>query len=230
MHTPLSWLSTSVSLCRLKREIVQAIYTERSTASRTISFLTVSNLLLSLQKWMQLIHPHLKHDTPAPSTHKRAVAVLHLQYWSSTILLTRPFLLYLVLKHTTMAPSKKIWFERMAKACIDAAQKSLAILEQMAADNTLSSLTAFDSTSLLRINMVFILAFAHTKLPQYRQQIETSITLIRGMEQIGFSKMVATETPMRLAELGIPVDIREGSAHVLVDDDLIAQIWGNFNP
>ncbi|KAJ4347988.1 uncharacterized protein N0V89_009360 [Didymosphaeria variabile] len=230
LHTPLSWLSTSVSLCRLKREIIQAVYTERFMNSRAISFTTISKLLLSLQGWQQLMPPHLKHDVPAPPTHKRAVAVLHLQYWSTTILLCRPFLLYLVLRHSTLEPSKKVWFERMGKATIDAAQKSLGILQQMAADNTISSLTAFDSTCLLRLVMVFILAFAHTKQPQYRGHIETSISLMKSLEQIGFSKMVAEETPMRLADLGIPIETKEGNTSVLLDDDLIAQLWGNLDP
>ncbi|KAL1601505.1 hypothetical protein SLS60_006420 [Paraconiothyrium brasiliense] len=230
MHTPLSWLSTSVALCRLKREIIQAVYTERFMNSRTISFTTISKLLLSLQGWQQLMPPHLKHDVPAPPTHTRAVAVLHLQYWSTTILLCRPFLLYLVLRHSTLDPSKKVWFERMGKATIDAAQKSLGILQQMAADNTISSLTAFDSTCLLRLVMVFILAFAHTKQPQYRAHIETSISLMKSLEQIGFSKMVAEETPMRLADLGIPIETKEGNTSVLLDDDLIAQLWGNLDP
>lgn len=230
MHTPLSWLLTSVSLCRLKREIIQTVYTERSTNTRTISFSTISSLLLSLQKWHQLIPPHLKHDVPAPPTHKRAVAVLHLQYWGSTILLCRPFLLYLVLKHSTLGSSKKIWFERMGKTCIDAAQKSIAILQQMAVENTLSSLTAFDSTCLLRLIMIFILAYAHTKLQHYRSSIEAGIALLRGMQQIGFCQMVTEETPMRLADLGIVDGNDVSHAGVLLDDDLIAQLWGNLDP
>ncbi|KAF2006126.1 aldehyde dehydrogenase-like protein [Amniculicola lignicola CBS 123094] len=231
MHTPLSWLSTSVSLCRLKREIIQAVYPERSTSAKTLSFSTISNLLLSLQKWQQLIPPHLKHDVPSPPTYKRAVAVLHLHYWGSTILLCRPFLLYLVVKHKTLSSSKKIWFERMGKTCIDAAQKSLAILQQMGADDTLGSLTAFDSTCLLRIIMIFILAYAHTKMNHYRSNINASIELLRTMQQIGFCKMVTEETPMRLVDLGITEEGEgAGEKGVLLDDDLIAQLWGTLDP
>lgn len=228
MHTPLSWLSTSVSLCRLKRDIIQTVYAERSANSRTISFSTISSLLLSLQKWMQLIPPHLKHDVPLPPTHKRAVAVLHLQYWASTILLCRPFLLYLVLKYGTLGSSKKIWFERMSKTCIDAAQKSLVILQQLADDGALSSLTAFDSTCILRIIMIFILAFGHTKMQHYRANIEASLEMLKSMPQIGFTKMVTEETPLRLTDLGITSD-KHSNTGVLLDDDLIAQLWGNLD-
>jgi hypothetical protein len=177
---------------------------------------------------------HLKYDVPAPPTHKRAVAVLHLHYWSTTILLTRPFLLYLVIKYSALAASKKIWFERMGKICIDAAQKSLAILQDMAANGTLSSLTAFDSTCILRLVMIFILAYAHTRMPQYSTHIEKLMALAQGMEQIGFTKMVAEETPGRLADLGIPGEVRQAdeiaAGPVHLDDEMIAQLWGNWDP
>lgn len=44
--------------------------------------------------------------------------------------------------------------------------------------------------------------------------------------------MVAEETPLRLAELGIPViETRgEAGATVVLDDELIAQLWGNLDP
>lgn len=234
LHTPLAWQATSISLCRLKREIIQEVYTERSTNS--ISFSTVSNSLLLLQKWYRQMPEHLRTNVPAPPTHRRAIAVLHMQYWSTTILLTRPFLLYLVMKHHTLVSSKKIWFERMGKMCIDAAQKTIAILEQMAADGTLSSLTAFDSTCILRLVIIFILAYAHTRLTQYSNHIETCMKLTRGMEQIGFTKMVAEETPGRLADLGLPEEPQDlngnGNGHgdVHLDDQMIAQLWGNWDP
>jgi hypothetical protein len=175
---------------------------------------------------------HLKYDVPAPPTHKRAVAVLHLQYWGTTILLTRPFLLYLVIKHSTLVSSKKIWFERMGKICIDAAQKSITILQQMAEDGTLSSLTAFDSTCMLRLIIIFILAWAHTRTPQYSSHIETCMRLARGMEQIGFTKMVTEETPGRLADLDMRDEpqILNGNGDVHLDDQMIAQLWGNWDP
>jgi hypothetical protein len=238
LHTPLAWQATSVSLCRLKREVIQDIYTERS--SNSISFSTVSNSLLLLQKWHRQMPSHLKPDVPSPPTHKRAVAVLHLHYWGTTILLTRPFLLYLVMKHTALVSSKKIWFERMGKLCIDAAQKSVAILRQMADDGTLSSLTAFDSTCILRVVMIFILAYAHTRTQLYSGHIETCMKLSRGMEQIGFTKMVTEETPGRLADLGIPEEQAQGvnafagtdgnaQGDVHLDDQMIAQLWGNWD-
>ena len=232
MHTPLSWLSTFVSLSRLKREIIQAVYTERPSNSRLISFSTVTQLLISLQGWTSLIPPHLKHDVPLPPTQKRAVSVLHLHYLGTTILLCRPFLLYLVLKHSTLAKEigRKVWFERMGKTCIDAAQKSIAIMQTMSNDGLLSSLTAFDSTCLLRVIMIFILAYAHTKLSQYRTHIETGFSLLRKMEQIGFCKMVTEETPLRVADLGIPIETQEQQAGVLLDDELIAELWNNFDP
>jgi hypothetical protein len=56
--------------------------------------------------------------------------------------------------------------------------------------------------------------------------------LVRGMEQIGFTKMVTEETPGRLADLGIPEEpqIANGNGDVHLDDQMIAQLWGNWDP
>lgn len=102
-------------------------------------------------------------------------------------------------------------------------------MQQMAADQNLSGLVAFDCTSILRNIMIFILAFAHTRMHIYRSEIEDSIALLRSMEQIGFCKMVTVETPMRLAEMGITEEAKVSNTGVLLDDDLIAQLWGNLD-
>lgn len=233
-HTPLGWLDISVSLCRLKREITKSLYTNRSEDS--ISLSTISNSLLLLQKWNRQVPAHLRHEVPTLPTHKRAVAILHLHYWSTVILLTRPFLLYLVIKYKTLASNKKIWFERMGKICIEAAQKSATILHDMAAHRRTSSLTAFDSTCILRLIMIFILAYTHTRDWQYRNKIEKLIELCQRMEQIGFTKMVTEETPGRLADLGIPAQspqsyqMSDSNASMQLDDEMIAQLWENWNP
>jgi aldehyde dehydrogenase (NAD+) len=85
--------------------------------------------------------------------------------------------------------------------------------------------------------MIFILAYAHTRTPQYHAHIEKLVELSRGMEQIGFTKMVTEETPMRLAELGITGQVQhsngnsnEDSGPVHLDDEMIAQLWGNWDP
>lgn len=122
----------------------------------------------------------------------------------------------------------------MGKTCIDAAQKSVAILTQMSSNGTLSSLTAFDSTCILRLIIIFILAYAHTRLPQYSEQIWSLQNLVASMEQIGFTKMVSEETPLRLAELGIPEQLQDddgdNQAPIHLSDATIAQLWGNWDP
>jgi hypothetical protein len=44
--------------------------------------------------------------------------------------------------------------------------------------------------------------------------------------------MVAEETPGRLADLGIPEDsqMTNGNGDVHLDDQMIAQLWGNWDP
>ena len=104
----------------------------------------------------------------------------------------------------------------------------------MADHGTLSSLTEFDSTCILRLIMILILAYAHTRRQEYSGHIEKLIALTRGMEQIGFTKMVTEETPGRLADLGISDRVEGGEGggggEVHVDDEMIASLWGNWDP
>lgn len=126
----------------------------------------------------------------------------------------------------------------MSKICIDAAQKSLAILQRMSTDDRLSSVTAFDSTSILRAIIVFILAYTHTTRPIYRAHIETLMALVKTMQQIGFAKMVAEETPGRLVDVGVfdpPRQMQmkvdgQPSSPVHIDDETIVQMWRNYDP
>ena len=69
------------------------------------------------------------------------------------------------------------------------------------------------------------------------RKIEKLVELSRGMEQIGFTKMVTEETPLRLAELGITGQAQQDnnngngdSGPVHLDDEMIAQLWGNWDP
>lgn len=85
--------------------------------------------------------------------------------------------------------------------------------------------------------MIFILAYAHTRTPRYSAHIEKLVELTRGMEQIGFTKMVTEETPLRLADLGITGqaqqnngDANGSNGQVHLDDEMIAQLWGNWDP
>lgn len=233
MHTPRKWLSTFVSLSRLKREVIQEIYTERE--SKTIPFSTVSNLLLLLRKWHQTMPAHLRLESldltwPEITLDRRAIIVLHLHYWGTLILLTRPFLLNLVLKRSELAPSSKTGYSRMAEVSVKAAQNSVELFQRMVRDRTLSSLTTFDSTTLLRCITIFMCAFGYTQNPEYKKDANNCILVAQRMEQIGFAKMITTETPIHLQNLGMSYASPSDFSHesYIPDQKTIAEMWNNY--
>jgi aldehyde dehydrogenase (NAD+) len=77
--------------------------------------------------------------------------------------------------------------------------------------------------------MIFILAFSHTGLHLYRNNISICLQILSQMQQFGFCKIVSEETPIRLADLGILPERNSNNAGILLDEDLIAQLWGNFD-
>ncbi|RFU32876.1 hypothetical protein B7463_g3476, partial [Scytalidium lignicola] len=204
--TPLGFVSASMLISRLKRDIIQATYPERSADSRTISFSKTASLLSSVQKWQASLPSHLKWDVPIPPEHRRAVGILHLHYWDATILLTRTFLLYLVLRGPKLNQTKKEWFEKLSDICIDAAKNALVVLKSMSAESSLSSLVTFDTCFILKITMVFVLALGKTGSLEYQIDMEDCFSILRGMEPVGFCGLVVQELPVRLAEIGLAIN------------------------
>lgn len=203
VYTPRKWLSTFVELGGLKRDVIREIYTERET--KLISFSTVSDLLLRLRKWHQRLPSHLKFESweSVPPFYKRAIIVLQLHYWSTKIILTRPFLLNFLLKGQNLAPSSKIGYVKMAEVSIDAAKRSVGLFQTMIQDGTASALTTFDSTTLLRSITIFMCAYGAFGRSEYKKDADDCVNIARQMEQIGFAKMIVEETPIHLKNLGM---------------------------
>jgi len=171
-----------------------------------VSYSKVKSFISALQQWLTTIPSHLKLGVPVAPSHKRAIAVLHLKYWDATMLLTQPFLLYLVLRSKKLSNPKRNWFQKLGDTCIEAAQNAMSTLKIMEQDCILSSLITFDATCVLKVVMVLVLAFVNTNWESYRRDIETCVSLLQGMEQIGFCQTATQELPIRLKELDVLKD------------------------
>lgn len=201
------------------------MYTERKNDGeepQKISFSTVSHLLGKLREWHQGLPIHLKQESyrTAPEFYRRAITVLQLHYWSTKILLTRPFLLNLVLNSTRIPSDNKVGYEKMANVSIDAARRSVELFQQMVEDQTISSLTTFDSTAILRCVTIFMCASGYYRTPdpgrnandhvaiaeQMKKYANDCVAIARQMEQIGFAKMIVKETPIHLDALGMSLE------------------------
>ena len=232
MYTPRKWLSKFVELGDLKRDVIREIYTERQ--SKLISFSTVSDLLLRLRKWHQTLPVHLKIESweTVPPFYKRAIVVLHLHYWSTKILLTRPFLLNLVIKGPSLTPSSKIGYQKMAEVSIDAARRSVGLFQTMIQDRTISSLTTFDSTTVLRCITIFMCAYVASGKSEYKKDANDCLGIARQMEQIGFAKMIVQEAPIHLQNLGMDYysvpDYHNQHESYIPDEQTLANVWTMF--
>lgn len=146
------------------------------------------------------------------------------------MLITQPFLLYIVLHGTDLSQTKRHWFEKLGDICIDAAQSAIVIFKTMSQDGTLSSLVTFDATCILKVIMIMILALMKTNLQKYWLNIEVCLSLLQGMEQIGFCKTVVPELYTRFNELGIMQGPQEGEVTINVErhtDE--SQFWPAFD-
>eukprot|EP00918_Siedleckia_nematoides_P055437 GHVU01120931.1.p1 GENE.GHVU01120931.1~~GHVU01120931.1.p1 ORF type:complete len:659 (-),score=33.39 GHVU01120931.1:414-2390(-) len=243
-NSPLGCFQQHISLCLIKREIIDSIYPRHKPVSRTVTSSTISTFISYLQKWLSDLPAHLSISSAkssSQSNHRRAIYLLHLDYQACLILLTRTFLLYLVRHHpglTSPTPGNKkcACICSLGDKCTAAAQDSLKILKAMSEEGILSSLTVHDSGWILKVVIISLLSFRRTKNQQFRSDIETCKGILAGMEHIGFCKNVIDELPAQLDALGItsiPMqsdeeDVGSGSAFAAPGEDVISQQFVDF--
>lgn len=97
-NTPPNYLAAASSLCTISRRIRSTLHQHRQNDGKdskpTISTSTIRTLLASLTTWHASLPAHLSALSHTAPAHRRAVGILHLQYWANVVLVTRPFLLY----------------------------------------------------------------------------------------------------------------------------------------
>lgn len=151
------------------------------------------------------------------------------------MLLTQPFLLYLVLRGKSLKQPKKTWFEKLGEICIDAARNAVVVLKCMRAEGSLSSLTTFDCTCALKMIMIFSLDIARKEDgdgAEVREAIERTVEVLADMEHVGFVKSVVEELPARLEMLGIKEKEEKRLLMGSSSNDLQpahGQLWADFD-
>jgi hypothetical protein len=229
-NTPLGCLAVSTSLNRLKREIIQTIYPEKSSDSRTISFSKVTSYVSSLQRWQAEMPSHLKWGVPVAPTHRRSIGILHLNYWNAMMLVSQPFLLYLVIRGSTLNPPKRAWFEKIGEICLDAAKNALAVLKTMRTDQSISSLMTFDCVCTLKVIMILALGLAKSESQDIRRDLQSCVSILENMEQVGFCRSVVQELPTRLTQLGVKSESNETDLRLdFGQQATVSNLWSDFD-
>lgn len=146
------------------------------------------------------------------------------------MLLSQPFLLYLVIKGSTLNHPKRTWFEKLGEICLDAAKNALIVLKTMSTDQSISSLITFDCVCTLKIIMILVLGLAKSESQELRQDIETCVLILENMEQVGFCRSVVQELPTRLAQLGFKSESSEDIKVDFAQQATVSNLWPEFDP
>ena len=220
MYTPPGYLTALSTLTEIKRNVNSVLYTEFHPRKRKISSSDIMPLLNALNGWLSSLPSHLTNFSHVATSHKRAVAALHLRYWYAVILVTRPFLFYTALRRKTLTnPDKVKLFENLSEMNMSAVRKCLQILQQMSADRLLSNLISFDATCLLELIQLCAVRVIENGDKACLDSIKQCHDILRSMEDWGWTKMVIIETTAQLIEQGV---LKDESNHDLMEPSLDA--------
>ncbi|KAJ5818013.1 hypothetical protein N7474_003604 [Penicillium riverlandense] len=200
-NMPLGYQALSVSLVQLRRKISHSCFVEPAQVGGRLPMSRVFESLKALKCWLTEVPPYLSWDSSQPPQHRRPVSILHLRYYSSIIFVTRPFLLFIGSRQSSVKHNGKArCYEELSGKCIEAAERSVAILKRMVNDRTLSSRILFDCHCIVEIVWILILAVQKLSRPEHQQLLGFCLETVSGMEKIGWCEKVSPELEARVHE------------------------------
>ncbi|KAK3317326.1 putative fungal-specific transcription factor [Cercophora scortea] len=204
--TPHGYQAVCVALVKLKKKISHTLYVAPALSARkVVPFTAVTGCLADLREWMAKLPPHLSWTSGTSPSHRRAVAVLHLRYWTALIHVQRPFLLYTVRRgaELPLGSEKQRWYDELSGQCVDAADKAVGIVRRMKECGLLSSLVLFDSQCIQELVQVFLLGKRlYTTGPRAgaaRDGLEMCMAAMRGMDAVGWCEKILPELTAQVA-------------------------------
>ncbi|KAH8904647.1 hypothetical protein BR93DRAFT_970584 [Coniochaeta sp. PMI_546] len=199
--TPHGYQAACVGLVRLKKRISHALYVAPALSTRKVPFSAVTGCIGGLRDWLAGLPPHLCWSAGMAPGHRRAVAVLHLRYWTTLIHVQRPFLLYAVTRGGELEGNKKRWYEELSGLCLDAAEKGVVIIRRMREHGLLSSLVLFDSQCIQELVQVLLLGKEWTgpRAAVAAEGLETCMDAMKGMECVGWCEKILPELTATVA-------------------------------
>lgn len=207
--TPHGYQACCVSLIKLKKKISHTLYVAPALSSRrVVPFSAVTTCLSDLHAWFSHLPSHLSWGTGTAPSHRRAIAVLHLRYWTTFIHIQRPFLLDTAIRSSSssLPLSKKHHYEELSHSCLSSALSAITIVKRMREHRLLSSLVLFDVQSIQELVYVFMLAqgcYAGTKRGEAAAEgLAAGMDAMRGMERVGWRERILPETEAQVAARG----------------------------
>ncbi len=210
--TPHGYQAACAALIKLKKQVSHTLYVAPALSERrVVPFSAVTACLADLRDWLDKLPPHLRWSSATPPAHRRAVAVLHLRYWTTLIYAQRPFLLYRATRRgrgaEALSGDKKRRYEELSEQCLDAARRAAEIVKRMRDHSLLSSLVLFDCQCIQELGYVFFLAKQLLYAGQQHVEaavaaadgLETCMATMRGMEAVGWCDKLLPELTAQFA-------------------------------
>lgn len=120
------------------------------------------------------------------------------------MLISRPFMLHSLLACKNVGRSSSLkCFEELGNVCLDAAEHSLDILQQMVAKKLLSSIVVSDFYYALELVQLFLIALALDPSEKHLENVRSSLGILQAMESFGFCRRMLPEVLNQLKDWGV---------------------------
>ncbi|KAK2676888.1 hypothetical protein RAB80_005628 [Fusarium oxysporum f. sp. vasinfectum] len=211
-HTPNGYLEQCIRLTQITQTIRQNLYDGPVHGGQKLSNTHFSEAMAALQSWLDHVPPHL-HLSPSVSlSYRRSISLLHLRYWSTTMLVTKPFLLCNLLQGIEhVETAKQPIFATLAKTCVSAAESTFEILESMVLHKVASSLVMADYLFALQALQVIVAACGLYHMDGHQVRAKQCLRILLAISVSGYPKHLIPETLFQLQQCGLAEGVEETS-------------------
>lgn len=207
---PNGYLEQCIRLAQITQCIRQDLYDGPVHGGQKLSHAHFNDAMMKLQGWLDHVPPHLHLSASVSLSYRRAISLLHLRYWSTMMLVTKPFLLCNLLQGIERAETaKQRIFSSLAKTCVSAAESSFEVLESMVLHKVASSLVMADYLFALQALQVIVAACGLYHMDGHQARAKQCLRILLAISVSGYPKHLIPETLFQLQQCGLAEDVEE---------------------
>ncbi|KAJ4029350.1 hypothetical protein NW758_013579 [Fusarium oxysporum] len=211
-HTPNGYLEQCIRLTQITQTIRQNLYDGPVHGGQKLSNTHFNDAMAALQSWLDHVPPHLHLSPTVSLSYRRSISLLHLRYWSTTMLVTKPFLLCNLLQGIEHVETvKQPIFATLAKTCVSAAESTFEILESMVLHKVASSLVMADYLFALQALQVIVAACGLYHMDGHQARAKQCLRILLAISVSGYPKHLIPETLFQLQQCGLAEGVEETS-------------------
>ncbi|KAF9773349.1 hypothetical protein IL306_008882 [Fusarium sp. DS 682] len=215
-HTPNGYLEQCIRLAQITQNTRQNLYDGPVHDGQKLSHAHFNDAIAKLKDWSDHVPPHLHLSASVSLSYRRSISLLHLRYWGTMMLVTKPFLLCNLLQGIEhVETAKQPIFSSHAKTCISAAESTFEILESMVLHKVASSLVMADYLFALQALQVIVAACGLYHMDGHQARAKQCLRILLAISVSGYPKHLIPETLFQLQQCGLAEGVEETSNIVL---------------